>query len=131
MKEGQVHVAQACKDCRRFEHPGKIAHHVTVAVPIATASGLSSHVGSSQVIWSREPKKQTDMEVKKELTDKKTWEQGHESPKSLELEDWEAGERTASVWGGGDSQFPCSYALVQTRVLYNLTVATFYIVDTP
>lgn len=51
------------------------------------------------MIWSGEPKKQTDMEVKKELTDKKTREQGHTSPKSLEPEDWEAGERTASVYG--------------------------------
>lgn len=40
MKEGQMHVAQACKDCLRFEHPGKIAHHATVAVPTAMASGL-------------------------------------------------------------------------------------------
>lgn len=47
MKEGQVHVAQACKDCRRFEHPGKIAHHVTMAVPIATPSGLHPMGGSS------------------------------------------------------------------------------------
>lgn len=79
------------------------------------------------MIWSGEPKKQADTEVKKELTDKKTKEQGHESPKSLEPEDWLAGERTASVYGGGGiSEFPCSYAPVQTRELYNLTVATCY-----
>lgn len=40
MKEGQMHVAQACKDSLRFEHPGTIAHHATMAVPTATAIGL-------------------------------------------------------------------------------------------